>query len=134
MAEISNPVDELSPKQTRAIGALLVCKDIQTAAVEAGVGERTLHTWLRDANFQAVLRAAEADALTLAVRRLAGASGLALDVVIGIMEGSAPPAVRLRAALGLLDQLIKLRQFVDLEDRIAMLEERIQNEGEGGQM
>jgi hypothetical protein len=127
MARFSKQDKELTPKQTRAIAALLTAKDVQSAAKEAGVGERTLHTWLDDPAFREALKQAEAEAIQAAQRRLAGTSAYAISVILNVMAEKAIPAgVRLRAAVSILDQLVKLRQYATLEERVAELEARVQ--------
>jgi hypothetical protein len=112
MAGISNQSQELSPKQTRALVAMLTAKDVASAAKQAGVGERTLHTWLDNPAFRAALKEAEASAVDKAVSLLAGASQYAVGVMLSIMmDESTPGRVRLRAAQSVLDQMVKLRQF-----------------------
>lgn len=115
----------LSTKQQKAIAALLVAKDVQSAAIQAGVSERTLHRWINeDERFRAALRAAEAQAIDDAVRRLVGAANSALNVLMVLMlDQKTPAAVRLRAAISVLEQLVKLRELNNLEQRIAKLEE-----------
>ena len=115
----------LSTKQQKAIAALLVAKDVQSAAIQAGVSERTLHRWINeDERFRAALRAAEALAIDDAVRRLVGAANCALNVLMVMMlDQKTPAAVRLRAAISVLEQLVKLRELNNLEQRIAKLEE-----------
>jgi hypothetical protein len=123
MATNGNP----TTKQQKAIAALLSAKDIQAAAAQAGVGERTLHRWLdEDPAFKTALRAAEAQVIDGVVRRLTGSANSALNVVMVIMlDSTTPVSVRLRAAIAILDQLIKLRELNDLEQRIARLEEQL---------
>lgn len=117
----------LTTKQQRAIVALLSAKDVQSAAQQAGVGERTLHRWLdEDKAFQAALRGAESQAIDGAVRRLTGAANSALNVVMVLMlDQKVSPSVRLRAALSVLEQMVKLREQYNLEQRIAELEARM---------
>lgn len=125
MATDSNT--ELKTTQLKAIAALLSEPDIKTAAKKAGVGERTLHTWLKeDEAFQEALKQAEQEAVSIAVTRLAGSAGKALDVLNSILDDDTVAAgVRTRAALGLLDKLIQLKQFADLEQRLARIEEAL---------
>src|SRR5262249_55644093 len=120
----------LTTKQRKAIAALLSCKDTQTAAAQAGVGERTLHRWLdEDEAFQAELRDAEARAIDGAVRRLAGTANSALNVMMVLMlDQKVAAGVRLRAATGVLEQMVKLRELHDLEQRVARLEELSSND------
>jgi hypothetical protein len=124
MATSSNPIEKLTPDQVQALAALLTEKDVKTAAAKAGCGETTLHRWLReDADFKAALHAAEAQLIDTAVRRLAVVAGDALDVLTTIMKNKRTAAgVRVRAATVVMEQLIKLRELNNLEERIAALE------------
>jgi hypothetical protein len=117
-------------KQKKAIVALLGARDVPAAARQAGVSERTLYRWLdEDPAFREELKAAEADALHSATRRLAGAADGAVMVLMHLMlHQQTPPGVRLRAALGVLDQLIKLRELNSIEERLSALEERLARE------
>jgi transposase-like protein len=117
--------NEVSLKKQKAIVALLSSKAMSGAAQEAGVNERTLRRWLNeDPEFQAALKAAEADVLGDTVRRLTGAAESALTVILMIMlQSSNNASVRLRAALSVLEQLIKLRELSVMEERLARLEE-----------
>lgn len=127
MAGISNQTKELTPKQTRAIAALLIAKDVASAAKEAGLGERTLHTWLDEPAFRAALKEAEGQAIEAAVRRLSGTSQYAVGVMLSVMaDKSVPASVRLRAAQNVLEQMVKLKQFADLEERVVALEAALQ--------
>lgn len=114
----------LSIKQTRAIAALITCKDVVDAAEKAQVGERSLRRWLaEDEQFQDALKAADAEIINTAMRRLAEAVDSALTVILVIMlQPGNPVSVRLRAALGVLEKLVKLRELNTLEERIAKLE------------
>jgi hypothetical protein len=125
MAAISDETNglTLTPKQARAIVALLTARNLEAAAREAGVGERTLSTWLTDPVFKAALKQAEAEAIEAAGRRLAGYSEHAVSTVLTLMaDRNSPPSVRLKAAATILDQLLKWRQYNELEERIAALE------------
>ena len=109
-------------RRKAAIAALLSSPSVQEAAVLAGVAENTLHRWLRQPDFMGELRAAEDAAIGAAVRRLAGLSGDAADVLGNLLtDPEASPAARLRAALGILETLVKLRDR-DISERLTALE------------
>lgn len=114
-------------KQQKAIAALLSAKDILSAAQQAGVSERQLHRWLNDDQpFQAALRDAEGQAIDNAVRRLTGATNSALNVVMVVMlDPKVAASTRLRAAISVLEQMMKLRELNNMEQRIARLEEQL---------
>lgn len=119
----------LSTKQQRAIAALLSERDVRAAARAANVGERTLWRWLGEETFRAELTRQEGaiiDQVTRGLLSMQGAAIAAFDKVLN--DPKAGEANRLRAAEGVLDYLLKLRELNNLETRIRKLEEA-QNEG-----
>lgn len=119
----------LSTKQQRAIAALLSERDVRAAARAANVGERTLWRWLGDETFRAELTRQEGaiiDQVTRGLLSMQGAAIAAFDKVL--KDPKAGEANKLRAAEGVLDYLLKLRELNNLETRIRKLEEA-QNEG-----
>jgi len=119
-------IGALTPRQRRAIGCLLVARNTTEAAKAAGLGRRTLVTWLRDPVFVAALRAAEAEALDGMSRRLMTLADLALDNLDTVLEdGEATDANRLRAADLALVHMLKIREHGTIAERIADLEEQM---------
>lgn len=114
---------ELTPKQLRAVQALLTAKSIDDAATTAGVGARTLYRWLTEQPFKAALATAEGELLDAATRRLLGLQDAAIETFDDILKSaSASQALRLRAAQSVLDYLLKLREQRDVEHRLQALE------------
>jgi hypothetical protein len=97
---------------------------IKAAAKELKVGERTAHTWLEDPGYRAFVDDLRRRMLEEAVGKLTDAAGSAVDVLRDLL---AHPngGVRLRAAMGVLDCLLKYRQHAELDRRVAGLEERL---------
>lgn len=122
--------EELSPKQRAAIAALVAGtpRGVLGASEKAGVSEQALHRWLKQPAFRAALAAAQEDAIGVAVRELTGLAALAVEVLRGVMDDStASDGVRVRAAVAALELLLRLRDSVEFERRLAALEE-----GQGG--
>jgi hypothetical protein len=117
-------VDGLTPKQHKALAALLSEPTVILAAAKARVGERTLHTWLHEPAFDAAYTAARHDAVALAVGRLQNVSGSAVDALVEILNIRipAPAAVRVTAAKAIIEYAIRFRELDELESRIAQLE------------
>lgn len=114
---------DLTPKQTKAIVALLTCPTITEAANEAGVSKRTLQRWLDDPGFRAELTIREGEALSGITRRLVGLADQAVKSIAEILSDPGLPSLtKLRAAEAVLSNLLKLRDQVDIENRIAKLE------------
>lgn len=126
--------DELTPKQMRAVAALMAHSGMGEAAAASDVNVKTLERWLDLPLFRTALRAAQRAAIDQAGRRLASGVGGALDVLEEIQQdASERGATRLRAAEIWLDQA---RQSMadDLEERLtaveAQLRELRQNAGQ----
>lgn len=103
----------VSPRQARAINALLSTANVRAAAAAAGISERTLWRWLSDKEFHQVLETAEDQLVEGATRRLLGLQDQAIDELAGILshetEGvDVSPALKLKAATIVLDTVAKL--------------------------
>jgi hypothetical protein len=117
----------LTPRQRRAIAALLAEKNILEAAKKAGVGERTLHRWLDgDSGFQAELKAAERSAIDAAIRRLADLTGEAVSTLREVMgDKTASAGSRVQAASVALARFGELKELSELEARITSIEQSL---------
>ncbi len=125
---------ELSPKQRRAVAALLATGEVTAAAREAGVHRDTLHRWLRQPDFLAAVRQAEAEALDELSRLLVRLGRTAAATLAKAMaDPAAPYPTRVRAADAALGRLLQLRELATLEARVAALEEAAGVEQGAGQ-
>jgi phage terminase small subunit len=116
----------LSTKQSKAISALLTTKTVLEAAELAGVGARTLTRWLTENEFKAALHSAEGELVSQAGRRLLTLQEQAIDLLSAAMnDDKAPMGARIRAAQLALEYSIRIREFNELEQRIARLEEQL---------
>lgn len=115
----------ISTKQRKAIHAMLTCKTTEEAAEAAGVGRRTLTRWLsEDEVFNAALDAAGDQAIREAVSNLAGDAASAARTLAAIhKDETISAAVRVRAARAVLTEVLKLREQRELAERVARLEE-----------
>jgi hypothetical protein len=111
----------LTPTQQRSITALLTSRSASEAATVANVPPRTLTRWLTDDTFKAALRHAEACVLDEATRRLVVLLAASLDTLETLLQ-DADSRVRLRAAVAILTQAIRLHELRDIEERLAALE------------
>ena len=113
----------LTPKQARAIPALMSARNVADAAKAANVAERTLYRWLGDPTFRLRLNEAEGEAIDTATRRLLQLQDPAVDALGAILKDpDTTPTVRLRAATAVLDYLIRLRELRNVEARLLALE------------
>ena len=114
---------ELTPKQHKTISALLTEPTVGAAADKAGVGERTLYTWLSDPAFRTVYLAARREAVNQAVAQLQRISSEAVAVLQQVMSDESKPAsARITAARSVLEYSLKAVELEELEQRLAALE------------
>src|SRR4051794_17795764 len=115
-------IDALTPKQHKAIVALLNEPTMGAAAKHAGVGERTLYTWLTEPAFDTAYRTARRKAVQQAIGRLQQVSAAAVSVLVRVMANEQTPAgTRVMAAKSVLEFAIKAVELEDIEARLAAL-------------
>jgi hypothetical protein len=99
---------------------------IAAAAQAAGVSERTVVRRRADPSFRKRVTERRTAMLNEALGRLTHASAAAAAVIVRLMLEAEDPAIKLRAAKVLLQMGIKLGEYVDLEQRVAVLEQRVE--------
>ena len=115
--------DGLTPKQRKAVEALLTTGEVAAAAQAAGVSRESVYRWLKQPAFLASVREAEARALDDLSRLLVRLGRTATATLAKAMgDASTPWATRVRAADASLGRLLQLRELVTLEGRVAELE------------
>ena len=121
--------EQLSPKQETLITLMLAGVNINAAAKQAGVAERTAHRWLRNDTFKKAYRAAQHDLFRDAMQELHGLIPKAIKTLERHMTGDETPAgYQIRAAQLILEQAQatdKAGELEDMRDKIARLEQLI---------
>jgi hypothetical protein len=113
----------LTPKQAKAVEALMANGEVAAAAKEVGVSRSTLHRWLGEPAFMEAVRAAESRALDDLSRLLVRLGRTALATLAKAMnDPAAPYATRVTAANASLSRLLQLRELATLEARVRALE------------
>lgn len=120
---------ENRPKSTKAAGArrtaavlaLLTSPTVEAAADLAGVARSTLFAWLREPAFAAELEAARDKAFRGGLAAIKGAATKAAGKLVGLLD-SRNEALRLRAALAVLELGLRIREADEILARIAALE------------
>lgn len=126
--------ENLTPKQRKAIAALISEPTQKKAAELAGVNEKTIIRWMAEGDFKAALREAESAAIDAATRRLIGLESLATKALRDVLtEPKIAPGVKVRAARSVLDYLLKLRELRTIEERLTELEESVREVKDAGQ-
>ncbi len=94
-----------------------------SAARAAGVSERTVRRRLSEPSFQRELTRARDELVSHISDRLTGLTSVAVDALNElVLSADTPPAVRLRAALGVLTAHGSWRDSTILENRLQVLE------------
>ena len=109
--------------------ALASGETVREAARLAGIGERTATRRQADADFRRRVAELRGEMVSRAVGRLADGSTEAVAALRKLLDAGTPPAVRLGAARAILELGTKLRESVELEQRLADLERRNKREG-----
>ena len=116
--------EKLSRKKDQAVAALLSESTIDAAAKVVGINERTLRNWLKLPQFQSAYRAARRQVVEAAVGRLQQASSEAVATLERNLTCD-QASVEVRAAVAILDQSIKAVEILDMEERLAELEQQV---------
>jgi hypothetical protein len=112
-------------KQERLALLLASGWSIKAAATEAGTGERTAHTWLSNSAFRAYVSELRGRIVFEATGQLTGLMTSAVRKLESVMNDPAAPAyVQLQAASKIMDSLIRMREHIELLERIEELERR----------
>jgi hypothetical protein len=115
------PLATWNPKKEQLALLLAAGRGIKAAASEVEIGERTAHTWLDDSRFRAFVSELRGRILDEAMGRLVESTTRAVATLVHLLDAEAD-GIRLRAALGILENTIRLREHAELERRIAALE------------
>jgi hypothetical protein len=132
--ESPQEADRLDPaglpdkKKTDLAIAIARGKSIGKWAAEQSIPRRTAYNWASDRNVQAVAREWRRRAYEETIGLYAKHSTWALELVVALAAGATSESVRLAAARSLLTDAIKVNAFSDVQDRLAEIEEEIDDE------
>jgi hypothetical protein len=99
----------LTPRQWGAVPALVSEPTIKAAASASGIGERTLHRWMRDQTFRAYIERACEDSFQHAIASLRAGAGKAVETLQDALRSDSE-SIRVRAAQGHLNMTIRLEE------------------------
>ncbi len=124
--------EKLTPKQERALVALLDCGEIKKASETAGINEATLWRWLQSPDFQSRYRVARRQLVETAIAQLQSDCTVAARVLREVAEDrQAPASSRVAAARTILEQSIGAIELMDLQQRVERLEQLTPGQAEG---
>ena|SRR5271166_3268945 len=105
--------------------ALACGASVEVAARTVDVSARTVYRRLADAAFRRRLQQLRADMVQRTSGMLTAAGGEGVKTLIALLKDSVSATVRLGAARSVIELGVKLRESVELEERLQALEERI---------
>ena len=113
----------LTVKQSRAVQSLLAGATVKDAALAGNVSRTTLYKWLARPEFKTELQKADAEIVEVLTRRLTALGKLALDNLEEVLsDPSTPQGIKVRAAVEVINCIIRLRELYTLEARLTELE------------
>ena len=128
----ANILVKLTLRQEKAIAAILASRTTEDGLRRAQVSKTQWHRWLSDPGFRAAYGQRQRELLEAAFHTLRASLGEAVQTLTDIMtQTDQHPATRLRAALALIDTVMKADLLTDLEDRVEVLEAAASKGGKG---
>jgi hypothetical protein len=116
----------LTPRQEKAIIALIQHPSTEQAATVAGVNARTVRRWLTEPAFVAAYLEARRQVFDEGLKRLEIALPKAVAILTDAMENSTDQARRLRAANHLLRYALKAHELLDLGRQLSEIQEQLE--------
>jgi hypothetical protein len=113
--------------EERLLNALAAGRSVREAARAAAISERTAYRRLANPGFQKRLAALRDELITSALAELVGCASEAVCTLKGLLE-AADARVQLGAVRTVLEQVLKLREALSLEQRLTELERHVERE------
>jgi hypothetical protein len=122
---LNGRADRLTPRQEQAAVALASGRNESEAADACGGSSRTIRTWLATLPaFGKRIGELRAQMTSAALGRLAASMCRAADALDRLATSAESESVRLGAARAVLELGLKVKETVELEARISLLEQR----------
>jgi hypothetical protein len=118
----SHPIASLTPKQDHAATLLASGMSVKDCAAAVGAGLRTVYDWLEKDDFNKAVGRYQARLVSETLGKLADVAVKAVQTLADCLESTESDSVKVRAALGILDQLVRIRDTTELERRLTELE------------
>ena len=115
----------LTPRQLRAIAAILGTPSMDAAAKRARVGRTTLYVWLRDPAFREELTRRQGEVFDASLARLKCLAGDAVNG-LGELVAAHSESVKRAACRDILDAAFKVKELHEIDDRLTALEAEVQ--------
>jgi transposase-like protein len=101
--------------------ALARGRTISETSAETGVSERTLYAWRQEAEFKVLVQKFRHDLFDSVAGKLSSFAGKAADALESLLSCGVE-SCRLGAAKAVLESALRLREVLDIEERVVALE------------
>jgi hypothetical protein len=98
---------------------------VKECAAQLGAGVRTVHDWLEKPDFVRLISRYRSKLISETLGKLSNAGVKAVETLIDALESQESDGIKVRAALGILDQLVRIRETTELEQRLVEVEGRV---------
>lgn len=116
----------LTPRQDKAIAAVLEARNIREGLAKAQVSPSVFYSWMReDKAFREELERKRRELIDEGYHLLKVSVLEAANTILELSRAAQGEAVKLRAAESVLERVCKIRELEDIEERIAELERRL---------
>ncbi len=102
--------------------SLAAGKTVREAAVDAGVGERTVYRRLERTEFRDKVAGLRGQMMDHIAGRMSEAAAHAFQKLTSLLEADSEP-VRLGAAKSIIDQMVRLREATEFDGRLRQMEQ-----------
>ena len=117
--------DGLTTKQLKAIPRILAAKTYEDGCKAARISKTCFYDWMQDEAFKAELQRQRGELVETAFAMVAQSVERAASTLVTLLDATDDRVKRL-AANDIIGHHLKHRELVDLEDRITVIEERLQ--------
>jgi transposase len=104
-------------------------RSLRQAAKASDVAETTARRWAAEKGFKDRVATRRAEIIGQATGRLSRLAGKAADTLGDLLDAKHEPEIRLKAARAVLQDLLAVREHAELNERLALIEERMANSG-----
>jgi transposase len=119
----------LTARQERVLAAILQTPSVESAAKRAGVSRGTIYNWMGNPTFKAALSRRQAELFGAALGQLKMATAAAVKRLADLVAAK-DDRLALMAAREILGTALRAHEAVDVEQRLADIEQRL-NAAEG---
>ena len=118
-----------TPKQDHAATLLASGMSVKNCAAKIDAGLRTVYDWLEQDEFRKLVGRYQAAMVDEALGKLSKTATKAVKTLVNCLDSNESDSVKVRAALGILDQLVRIRDATEIEQRLTDLEGRVPQDG-----